>query len=58
MKEFSGVPDKYCHLRIYRIYVGMHSRCENENCDHYGKLYSRIVQKGMTIDEALNDVKK
>lgn len=35
MKKFSGVPDKYCHLRIYRIYVGMHSRCENENCDHY-----------------------
>lgn len=35
MIEECGLPDKYCKLRIYRIYAGMHSRCENENCDHY-----------------------
>lgn len=35
MKVLSGVPENYCHLRIYRIYVGMHSRSENENYDHY-----------------------
>lgn len=35
MKKLSGVPDKYCHLRIYRIYVGMHTRCENINRSCY-----------------------
>lgn len=35
MKKLFGVPDKYCHLRIYRIYKGMHTRCENENRDCY-----------------------
>ncbi len=35
IKKFSGVPDKYCHLRIYRIYVAMHSRCESKSHESY-----------------------
>lgn len=30
-----GVPDKYSKLRIYRIFVGMHSRCEHISNTHY-----------------------
>lgn len=35
MKEICGVPDKYSHLRIYRIFIGMHSRCEIPTNTHY-----------------------
>ena len=39
IKELCGVPKRYSHLRIYRIFVGMHSRCEipsNSHYDNYG----------------------
>lgn len=34
-KELSGVPEKYSNLRIYKIFVGIHSRCELETNTHY-----------------------
>ena len=34
--EFYGIPPKYSKTRIYRIFNGMHSRCENKNHDNYG----------------------
>lgn len=35
MKEYSGVPDNYSSTRLFRIFVGMHTRCENKNSTHY-----------------------
>lgn len=35
MKKMFGVPDKYSKLRIYRIFVGMHNRCEHIANTHY-----------------------
>ena len=35
MKKMSGVPNRYSHLRIYRIFIGMHSRCEYTTHSHY-----------------------
>lgn len=35
MKELCGVPNKYSNLRIYRIFNGMHSRCEIPTNSHY-----------------------
>ena len=35
MKKLSGVPNRYSHLRIYRIFIGMHNRCENISNTHY-----------------------
>lgn len=35
MKKMFGVPDKYSKLRIYRIFVGMHNRCERIANTHY-----------------------
>ena len=35
MKSLTGVPEKYSHLRIYKIFVGMHSRCEIPTNTHY-----------------------
>ena len=35
MKKYSGVPENYSKTRIFRIFNGMHTRCENNNCDHY-----------------------
>ena len=39
MKELCCVPNKYSNLRIYRIFIGMHSRCEiptNSYYENYG----------------------
>jgi hypothetical protein len=39
IKTICNVPKRYSHLRIYRIFVGMHSRCEipsNSHYDNYG----------------------
>ena len=35
IKEICGVPKRYSHLRIYRIFIGMHSRCEIPTNTHY-----------------------
>ena len=35
MIEYAGLPEHYCKLRIYRIFVGMHVRCEDKNRDCY-----------------------
>ena len=35
MKNLFGVPNRYSHLRIYKIFIGMHSRCEHTTCSHY-----------------------
>ena len=35
MKNLFGVPNRYSHLRIYKIFMGMHSRCEHTTCSHY-----------------------
>ena len=35
MIKYAGLPEKYCKLRIYRIYKGMHTRCENKNRECY-----------------------
>lgn len=35
MIEYAGLPKSYCKMRIYRIFVGMHTRCENENRECY-----------------------
>ena len=35
MKKNFNVPKCYSHLRIYRIFVGMHSRCELKTNTHY-----------------------
>lgn len=40
MKEKYCIPDNYSKLRIYRIFIGMHKRCEDEthqNYKNYGK---------------------
>lgn len=34
-KRKSGIEGKYSNTRLYRIYVGMHTRCENKNHNHY-----------------------
>ena len=39
LKKKYGIPDNYCKLRIYRIYSGILSRCNNEHdtaYNHYG----------------------
>lgn len=39
IKKICGVPKKYSNLRIYRIFKGMHNRCDsptNTNYDNYG----------------------
>ena len=35
MKEFAGIKGNYSYSRLYRIYNGMHTRCENELDMHY-----------------------
>lgn len=39
IKELCGVPKRYSNLRIYKIYIGIHSRCElpsHTNYNNYG----------------------
>lgn len=35
MIEHSGVPKNYSNTRLFRIFVGMHTRCENPKHIHY-----------------------
>ena len=43
MIDYAGLPEKYCKLRLYRIYVGMHTRCENENYSEYDNYGGRGI---------------
>ena len=38
-----GLPEKYCKLRLYRIYICMHTRCENQNHINYEKYGGRGI---------------
>ena len=43
MKDFSGIKGTYSNTRIYRIYVGMHNRCEDIKNKHYSNYGGRGV---------------
>lgn len=44
MKELCGVPERYSHLRIYKIFIGMHSRCEIPTNTHYENYGGRGIK--------------
>lgn len=44
MKELCGVPKKYSNLSIYKIFIGMHSRCELESNTRYEKYGGRGIR--------------
>lgn len=43
MKKYSGVPENYSKTRIFRIFNGMHTRCENKNSTHYKNYGARGI---------------
>lgn len=43
MIAYSGIPGKYCESRIYKIYCGMHTRCENKNYSNYNNYGGRGI---------------
>lgn len=43
LKEIYDIPNKYSHLRIYKIYIGIHSRCERENHANYNNYGGRGI---------------
>lgn len=44
IKELCGVPTRYSNLRIYRIFIGMHSRCEIPTNTHYENYGGRGIK--------------
>lgn len=44
IKSLCGVPKKYSNLRIYRIFIGMHNRCEMPNNTHYENYGKRGIK--------------
>lgn len=48
MKQFAGIKGNYSKTRLYRIYVGMHSRCEYDtsmNYKYYGGRGIRVCEE-------------
>lgn len=44
IKDICGVPNRYSNLRIYRIFIGMHSRCEIQTNSHYENYGGRGIK--------------
>lgn len=44
IKELCGVPNRYSNSRIYRIFVGIHTRCENITHPHYQNYGGRGIK--------------
>ena len=50
LKKKYGIPDNYCKLRIYRIYSGILSRCNNE----HDNTYCRYGGRGISVCDEWN----